>query len=325
MGDATNAAYINAASQAINNAGSILAQSNINKRTQKWNEKMYAQQRQDSLADWAMQNEYNSPLAQMARFRDAGLNPHLIYGQTNTADAVRSTNVQGWNPRAPQLNLNGASVMASYYDVKLKEAQIDNLRTANTVATQEAILKAAQTANTAQQTAKSTFDLDLAKSLRETSLQAAEANLRQTQAVTDKTIADTTMTLDNNERQKALTASSLQEAAQRILNSRAQELETKARTGQTLTQTEAIKLGMQNTRLSSDNLRLEAERLRESIKNLNSDNTIKQLDIQLKKGGIQPQDAIYWRVLGRLLESFKQPGKKQEFKDIWNGRPDLLR
>lgn len=31
----------------------------------------------------ASQNAYNSPVAQMSRFQDAGLNPHLIYGQGN--------------------------------------------------------------------------------------------------------------------------------------------------------------------------------------------------------------------------------------------------
>ncbi len=32
--------------------------------------------------------EYNSPAAQMQRFKDAGLNPNLIYGQSNTAQPV---------------------------------------------------------------------------------------------------------------------------------------------------------------------------------------------------------------------------------------------
>lgn len=36
---------------------------------------------QRSLQTWNMQNEYNSPQAQMQRFKAAGLNPHLIYGQ----------------------------------------------------------------------------------------------------------------------------------------------------------------------------------------------------------------------------------------------------
>lgn len=37
---------------------------------------------------WLAQNEYNSPAAQMQRFREAGLNPNLIYGQSNLAGSV---------------------------------------------------------------------------------------------------------------------------------------------------------------------------------------------------------------------------------------------
>lgn len=36
---------------------------------------------------WNLMNEYNSPAAQMQRFQDAGLNPNLIYGQSNATSA----------------------------------------------------------------------------------------------------------------------------------------------------------------------------------------------------------------------------------------------
>lgn len=39
------------------------------------------------LAFWNMQNEYNSPVNQMARLREAGLNPNLIYGQVNSGNS----------------------------------------------------------------------------------------------------------------------------------------------------------------------------------------------------------------------------------------------
>ena len=42
---------------------------------------MYDRQRTDALADWNRQNDYNTPKAQMSRFKEAGLSPHLIYGQ----------------------------------------------------------------------------------------------------------------------------------------------------------------------------------------------------------------------------------------------------
>lgn len=47
---------------------------------------------------WHATNEYNHPKNQMARFREAGLNPNLIYGQMNNVAPpafVRSTPVPG--------------------------------------------------------------------------------------------------------------------------------------------------------------------------------------------------------------------------------------
>ncbi|AYP28871.1 MAG: DNA pilot protein [Microviridae sp.] len=38
-----------------------------------------------NLEQWNRENAYNSPAAQMQRYRDAGLNPNLIYSQQNTA------------------------------------------------------------------------------------------------------------------------------------------------------------------------------------------------------------------------------------------------
>lgn len=42
---------------------------------------------QRSVEMWNKQNEYNSPAAQMERFKSAGLNPHLIYGQGSPGNA----------------------------------------------------------------------------------------------------------------------------------------------------------------------------------------------------------------------------------------------
>lgn len=42
---------------------------------------------QRNLEMWRMQNDYNSPEAQMARYRSAGLNSHMIYGQGSPGNA----------------------------------------------------------------------------------------------------------------------------------------------------------------------------------------------------------------------------------------------
>lgn len=266
---------IMAGTQLANTAMNVFSQGKTNKKTRKWNEKMYDRQRADSLADFTMQNQYNSPEEQMKRLKMAGLNPNLVYGNGATSEAgpIRSTDMKSWNPQAPQVDLQAAPVLNSYYDSQIKKQTIDNLKAQNNVIVQESALKVAQTmlasasaGSAAQQTAKSSFDLHLAEDLRKTTLQAAQANL-------DKTMADTKTTLDENERRQALQASNLQQAAENILNARAARAKTNA----------------------------EREQIRTQIDNLKQDNRLKQLDIDLKKNGIQPGDAIYWRVLGRLL------------------------
>ena len=61
---------------------------------------------QANIDFWNMQNAYNSPAAQMERYQAAGLNPNLIYGQSNTADqvtAASSPNYQTTPMQAEQM------------------------------------------------------------------------------------------------------------------------------------------------------------------------------------------------------------------------------
>lgn len=79
--------------------------------------------RQNALDDWNRQNEYNSPAAQMQRYKDAGLSPNLIYGQTNTAAPVRSTEMV-----APQLDPKNVDVITRSQNLTQQRLQTDNLQ-----------------------------------------------------------------------------------------------------------------------------------------------------------------------------------------------------
>lgn len=101
-------------------AGNILSaglnyvsQSSMNKRAEKFNREMYARQRADALSDWNMQNAYNDPAAQMARLKNAGLNPNLVYGNgaTTEAGAPRASNVSTPDFKAPHIPDLGSIVM----------------------------------------------------------------------------------------------------------------------------------------------------------------------------------------------------------------------
>ena len=59
-------------------------------------------QNEFNLQMWNLQNEYNSPAAQMKRFEEAGLNPALMYGSASPGNAM-STPQMG-TPDAPNIS-----------------------------------------------------------------------------------------------------------------------------------------------------------------------------------------------------------------------------
>lgn len=61
-----------------------------------YNYLMKQQEQAYNLELWNLQNEYNSPAAQMKRYQDAGLNPNLIYSQQNTAAAPQAASATGF-------------------------------------------------------------------------------------------------------------------------------------------------------------------------------------------------------------------------------------
>lgn len=263
---------ITAGVSALGQGANILATQSTNKKTREWNERMYQLQRQHSLADWTMQNEYNSPAAQMKRLESAGLNPHLVYGKgtvDNFGGNVRSADTGSWNPETPNYNF-GQSVntgLNAIYDTQLKAAQIDNLKAQNNVIVTEAALKAAQIAQTTSNTKKTGLETTQLEQLIPISLDAAKANLR-------KTIVDTDVSLQANERAQLSNAQSLQQGVENILLSRAQQAKTLA----------------------------EKSQINQQIQNLKSDNTLKNLDINLKRLGVQPSDNIFLRAGAQYLK-----------------------
>ena len=66
------------------------------------NQRFWEQQRDFNLQMWHAQNEYNNPKSQMQRFMDAGLNPHLIYGQGTPGNSPSQASASLANSPKPQ-------------------------------------------------------------------------------------------------------------------------------------------------------------------------------------------------------------------------------
>ena len=80
-----------------------------------------------NLEMWNRVNQYNLPSAQMKRFKDAGLNPNLIYKQGTAGNATMMPKYQ-----RPTLNrniqpLNIAGMLQTHQDLQMRQAQISNI------------------------------------------------------------------------------------------------------------------------------------------------------------------------------------------------------
>lgn len=109
------------------------------------NNKAIDEQNAYNLRLWQMQNEYNTPANQVARLREAGLNPNLFYSQGNPGNATSAPDMKAHQYSAAQF-LDLANM---YYSVKNLQAQNNNLN--------------AQTANIEAQTRARNMQSDVEK------------------------------------------------------------------------------------------------------------------------------------------------------------------
>ena len=65
----------------------LKAQRDMNERNIAFQQQQNAENKQFALDMWGKNNAYNTPQMQMERFKAAGLNPHLIYGQGSPGNA----------------------------------------------------------------------------------------------------------------------------------------------------------------------------------------------------------------------------------------------
>lgn len=127
------AAVIQTIMPAITTAMSGIFAGRQNKLQRQHEANMYRQAQKDNLANWNMQNEYNSPAQMMARLKAAGMNPNLAYGEFS-AGRAEQPNYTPQQVTDQSQNLSRAmdfsqmgNVMSNIYDLRVKKAQAENL------------------------------------------------------------------------------------------------------------------------------------------------------------------------------------------------------
>lgn len=257
------------------------------------------EQREWDYNMWMQSNIYNSPVKQMERLKQAGLNPNLVYGTgtvtgNTTSSAPRASvarveNVMsGFNPVDYAMSTIGA-----YQSLRKNEAEVDLIR-----ANKELAERKAQT-ETVNSLLKTTL----------VNLNKERIPLTQSQ----KALSDVNITLGGKRVELADVTRKIGEARLPILFNDAKISGVKAGFAHRLTQQEYENLQLL-TRLRRQQSSLNEARLG----GINLDNAIKGLDLQfqqeLKKYNATPSDPALNRFILSLPRLYNElfKGKKDE-------------
>lgn len=251
---AVAAAAITAGASIASSAGQIAATGKLNRKNREWQEEM-----------WNKNNQYNSPSAQMARFREAGLNPHLIYGQgTNGNSSSPASAPDQKVPDYSGIAKGAGDAVQAYNATKLQQTQINQMEKNIELADTEKELKQAQTLSTLASTDKmgvETFQLqdlyEQKKIALQTDINKTNIDIEIGNKMIDKILAETNLTKEQQNSVKQ----SIIESKERVIQM--------TKTGQSI----------------------------------DRDNILKDLDINLRKNGINPNDPMIFRVLGQMIPS----------------------
>lgn len=254
------------------NTGSSIASQLLQRH---WNRKDYKIQRSDNLKDWHMQNEYNSPTQQMARLKAAGLNPHLVYGSGADAQMgapIGKSDLKETQLTAPQFDVD--SVIGAYNSTRGMTANIQNIESIlETQKDQRALLKA-QELNTLMSTKTAGLDYQTKSELQKYQLEAARIG-------NERMDAELTGTLINNHLQSFATQFAQETMKERIETVTADLLQKR--------------LGIELTQQQKNNLA--------------KDETLKEMEINIRKKGGNPNDPAYQKyIIGILTAIVKKLG-----------------
>lgn len=252
-------------------------QQKTNRDNQKRADRDYLQSRKDTLADFDRVNSYNSPAQQMTRLRQAGLNPNLVYGKgaDNTASTINSP--KKTSPDIQPVPFDSDKITTALQmgsQLKFQQEQTDNLVAQRELMEKEKMLKDATTAKIAQETATSKFQLEQSQRLKDIVVEKSILDNEQTRQNTQYTKSSMSIAQTDLELRKMQNSSNIAKTTQDIIASRMAVTRDKK-------QLENLEIQMANAKQA---------------------NEMNELDLRLKRIGLNPTDPTYQRVLTQALQ-----------------------
>lgn len=243
-----------------------------NYQNQRFAKNMYKMQRNDAIAFWNMQNEYNDPKQQMSRLTAAGLNPHLVYGgsgNSGQAGPIPTPDVVTSGPyKEPRFEGN-TELMPSLLgaaDLRIKGAQADNLEVQNDLLMLDLRIREKDLYKRDQEGQRLAFDLDLDRQLADVSADTRREQLR-------KLRIENSVTLNRDAREAAMNSSNLSEALERMYS-------------------------MQDQRKTNF---IQRQQMRQQIELMKQDGTLKRIEIELRRNNINPNAPVWEKYIGLWL------------------------
>lgn len=250
--------------------------------------------RQWALDDWNRTNQYNSPLQQMQRLREAGLNPRLVYnsGAQNTAQMISRTQPQTPNlnvPHMPPIQLpDFGGALSQIYQMQNIKADLANKEVQNKLLSQNLDKGNLDIASKVLKNEKDSFALGVAKELRDTTLQSVRNKNELTLASTAKVQADTAKTVE--------------ETKMIPLKYELQKQSFKLQKATSEAQIAAINAETARKVFELSNIApAQKQKLEQEIKNLELSGELKQWDLRLRSAGINPSDPSYVRIIVAMV------------------------
>jgi len=270
---ASAGALASAGGSAFSNMFNVGATLITNKKNRQFSEHMYDRQRADAIADRDFMNHYNSPEEQMKRLVAAGLNPNLVYG--HGADASNSAMPRQSSPgptpnQAPQIELSGLSrAVSEFVNITKTMAETDRIKEMVELYKTQQVLNMTNVGKAKADTEQIYQNIAFKDQINPLNLEQIKANITNTDT-------RTFYMLREDARKELMNNANLSVAFQKVKNMIAEQGKTEAQR----------KLILQN------------------INNAEKDGTLKQLDINLKKLGIQPGDELWQRAIAQALGQF---------------------
>lgn len=264
--------------QGINAAATAKA----NKQQREFELQMFNMSRNNALADREFENSYNSPAAQMERFRAAGLNPNLIYGQgTQASQSVHTAQTQPghYKPQAPQFDIGGAfnqfisQIMAN----QSLQAQTDNLKAQTELTRLKQDTEYLNQNQVVQNTEQSRIKGEILLETKEAQIAAADLKNK-------KAVADIAFTTDQNMRAAAMSSQNVAESVERMLKLRAER---------------------------ENMLPAQLAIMKQQLQNMVTDGRMKEVQARLWEAGINPHNPAWVTILGSLATDVWNESQKK--------------